>query len=61
MIVEFELESFEPAAVLPAHMPQGLRWDADMCGPRALMLAVLEDAVQCIERDAGAGAFALVV
>jgi len=50
MTLEFELESFDPAAALPAHMPQGVRWDADMCGPRALMLAVLEDAVQCIGR-----------
>jgi len=27
----------------------GVRWDADTSGPRALMLAVLEDAVRCIE------------
>jgi len=27
-----------------------MRWDADTSGPRALMLAVLEDAVRCIEQ-----------
>jgi len=50
MIPELELEPCEPAAVLPAQMPQGMRWDADTSGPRALMLAVLEDAVRCIEQ-----------
>jgi hypothetical protein len=30
-------------------MNVGVRWNGDTSGPRALMLAVLEDAVQCIE------------
>ena len=49
MTSEFELRPCEPEAVLPAQMSGGARWDADMSGPRALMLAVLEDAVRCIE------------
>jgi hypothetical protein len=36
-------------AVLPAQVSGGVRWDADTSGPRALMLAVLEDAIRCIE------------
>jgi len=50
MISELELELCESAVVLPAQMLWGVRWDADTSGPRALMLAVLEDAVGCIER-----------
>jgi hypothetical protein len=50
MISELELELCESAGVLPAQMLWGVRWDADTSGPRALMLAVLEDAVGCIER-----------
>src|SRR2546425_8230202 len=49
MTSEFELMPCEPEAVLPTQVSGGARWDADMSGPRALMLAVLEDAVQCIE------------
>ncbi len=49
MTSEFELRPCEPEAVLPAQMSGGARWDADMSGPSALMLAVLEDAVRCIE------------
>src|SRR2546430_4213914 len=49
MTSEFELMPCEPEAVLPTQVSGGARWDGDMSGPRALMLAVLEDAVQCIE------------
>jgi hypothetical protein len=38
-----------PEAVLPAQVSWGVRWDADTAGPHALMLAVLEDAIRCIE------------
>ena len=44
MTTAFELMPCAPDAVLPAQMS-----GAQMSGPRALMLAVLEDAVQCIE------------
>jgi hypothetical protein len=37
------------AAVLPAQVSWGVRWDADTSGPRALMLAVLQEAVRSIE------------
>jgi hypothetical protein len=50
MTPELELEPYEAAVVLPAQMPGGVRWDADTSGPRALVLAVLEDAVRCIEQ-----------
>src|SRR5262249_21335135 len=33
-----------------AQMCVGFRWNGETSGPRALMLAVLEDAVQCIEQ-----------
>ena len=45
MNTALELEHCESAAVLPAQMPQGVRWDANTSGPRALMLAILEDAL----------------
>jgi hypothetical protein len=50
MIPELDLEPCESAAVVPAQLSGGVRWDADTSGPRALILAVLEDAVRCIER-----------
>jgi hypothetical protein len=49
MTRDFELMPCGPGAVLPAQVSEGVRWDADTSGPRALMLAVLEDAVLCIE------------
>src|SRR5262249_45738358 len=49
MIVEFETTSSDSSGILPAQASVGARWDGDTSGPRALMLAVLEDAVQCIE------------
>jgi len=49
MIVEFETTSSDSSGILPAQASVGARWDGDTSGPRALMLAVLEDAVQCME------------
>jgi hypothetical protein len=49
MTQDFELVPCGPGAVLPAQVSDGVRWDADTSGARALMLAVLEDAVRCIE------------
>ena len=49
MTDEFELMHSEPEAVLPAQASGGVRWDAETSGPRALMVAVLDDAVRCIE------------
>src|SRR5215468_3085415 len=50
MIGEFETASDDSSGILPAQTSVGARWNGDTWGPRALMLAVLEDAVQCIER-----------
>jgi hypothetical protein len=50
MIPEREFDPCEPVAVMPAQMSLGVRWDADTSGPRALMLAILEDAIHCIEQ-----------
>jgi len=50
MTSDFELMPCGPDAVLPAQVAGGVCWDADTSGARALMLAVLEDAVLCIER-----------
>jgi hypothetical protein len=50
MSSEFEMEFFEPEVVLPVQMSWGARCDGSTSGPRALMLAILEDAVRCIER-----------
>ena len=50
MTSEVEMAVCEPPAVLPAQISEGARRDADTSGPRALMLAVLEDAVRCIEQ-----------
>lgn len=49
MTSEFEMTLCEAPAVLPAQMSGGMRWDADTSGSRALMLAVLKDALRCIE------------
>ena len=49
MIGEFDTISCDTSGVLPAQMPVGARWNGDTSGARALMLAVLEDALRCIE------------
>ena len=49
MTSKLEVAGCEPSAVLPAQSSAGVRWDGDTSGPRALMLAVLEDAVRCIQ------------
>jgi len=49
MTSDFEMAPCEPSAVLQAQMFGDARRDGDASGPRALMLAVLEDAVRCIE------------
>jgi hypothetical protein len=45
MIAEFDTTSCDTSGILPAQMSVGARWNGDTSGPRALMLAVLEDAV----------------
>ena len=47
---DFDKALFEPELILPAQMTAGARVDADTSGARALMLAILEDAMLCIER-----------
>lgn|SRR5262245_306963 len=49
MTREFDTMSCDASGVLPVQMPAGVRWNSDTSGPRALMLAMLADAVQCIE------------
>ena len=49
MIDDFDTIPSDPSAVLPRQMSGGVRRDGETSGPRALMLAVLEDAVRCIE------------
>jgi hypothetical protein len=46
----FDSALFEPQVILPPQVSWGARCDADTSGARALMLAILEDAVLCIER-----------
>jgi len=50
MFGKFDATSDDTAGILPAQMSVGVRWDGDTSGPRGLMLAVLEDAVRCIEK-----------
>ena len=50
MIGEFDMTSCDPSGLLPAQTSVGVRWDGDTSGPRSLMLAVLADAVRCIEQ-----------
>src|SRR5262245_8156551 len=47
---EFESALFVPDVILPSQISVDARWASDMSGPVALMLAVLADAVRCIER-----------
>jgi hypothetical protein len=42
-------EVCHPEVVLPAQFQHGTRRDALVCGERALMLAVLEDAIRCLQ------------
>lgn len=48
MTSDFEMTPGELSAVLRAQMFGDARRDGDTSGPRALMLAVLEDAIRCI-------------
>jgi hypothetical protein len=50
MIPEVDTTSCDTSGILPSQVSAGVRWDGDTSGPRALMLAVLVDAVQCIEQ-----------
>ena len=50
---EVEMTLFEPEVVLPAQMSWGARRDGNTSGARALMLAILEDAMLCIEQGRG--------
>jgi hypothetical protein len=50
LIGEFDVTSSDASGLLPAQTSVGVRWDADTSGPLALMLAILADAVQCIEQ-----------
>jgi len=50
LIGEFDMTSSDPSGLLPAQTWVGVRWDADTSGPLALMVAMLADAVQCIEQ-----------
>jgi hypothetical protein len=50
MIGEFDMSSGDPSGILPAQVSIGARRDSETSGPLALMLAVLADAVQCIEQ-----------
>ena len=47
---DFEMTLFEPEVILPAQMSCGACCDGDASGACALMLAILEDAILCIER-----------
>src|SRR5262245_1471521 len=49
MIGEFDTTSEDSSGIVPAQMAVGARCDGDTSGARALMLAVLEDALRCIE------------
>lgn len=47
---DFDNALFEPELILPAQMTGGARVDGDTSGARALMVAILEDALLCVER-----------
>src|SRR5438093_10421636 len=49
MTSDLEMAPCEPSVVVRAQMFGDARRDGDTSGPRALMLAVLEDAERCIE------------
>ena len=53
MIGKVETRSDAGGGILPVRTSGGTRWDGDTAGLRALMLAVLEDALRCIERGRG--------
>ena len=51
MADDSEFAFFEPWVILPSQVAAGgAPWASDASGQVALMLAVLEDAVRCIER-----------
>jgi hypothetical protein len=47
---DFDMGLFAPEVILPAQMSWGARCDGNTSGVRALMIAILEDAVLCIDR-----------
>jgi hypothetical protein len=47
---DFDMALFEPEVVLPAQMSWGARGEDNRSGVRALMLAILEDAMLCLAR-----------
>src|SRR5690242_20816331 len=47
---EFDSVLFEPVVILPSQIAAAAPWVSHTSGPIALMLAVLEDAVRCVER-----------
>ena len=51
----FESAVLDPDRALPAQSTYSVRNDGDTSGPRALMLAILEDAALCIDRGDAAG------
>ena len=50
MSKQFDLAVFEPEVILPEQMSGDALGYADTSGPRALMRAILTDALLCIER-----------
>jgi hypothetical protein len=47
---DFDGALFEPEVILPGQMSWGARCDGNTSGARALMLAILQDVMLCIER-----------
>ena len=47
---DFDMGLFAPEVILPAQMSWGARCDGNTSGVRAIMIAILEDAVLCIHR-----------
>src|SRR5262245_3982631 len=47
---DFQMAMIQPEVILPLQMSSGARCDGSTSGVRALMIAILSDAVLCIER-----------
>jgi hypothetical protein len=47
---QFDSALFEPVVILPSQIAAAAPWVSHTSGPIALMLAILEDAVRCVER-----------
>ena len=54
IVIEAGVSLFQPDSLLPAQFFAALKQKAQACGERRLMVAILEDAIDCFQKHVGA-------